>query len=105
MKHALLYLWNFWPPFFGAGIKIDHISKDMLYARIRLKRRPWTSNFVGTQFGGSIFAMTDAFYVVMLITHLGRDYIVWDKSATIRYKKPGTSELNVEFKLTRDDIA
>src|SRR5207248_567645 len=89
MKRVLLYLWNFWPPFWGAGIKIDVISPDYKYVRTRLKRRPWTKNIVSTQFGGSIYAMTDPIYMVMLLMLLGRDYIVWDKAANIRFRKPG----------------
>lgn len=105
MKRLLLLLWNFWPPFWGAGIAIDRISADMKYVRIRLKRRPWTRNIVGTQFGGSIYAMTDPIYMVMLMTHLGRDYIVWDKAASIRFRKPGRSDLFAEFAIDDADIA
>ncbi len=80
------------------------ISKDYKYARTRLKKRPWTKNIVGTQFGGSIYAMTDPIYMVMLMMTLGRDYIVWDKAANIRFRKPGRSDLIAEFTLTDDDI-
>jgi len=62
---------------------------------------------VGTQFGGSLFAMTDAFYMLMLMANLGRDYIVWDKAATIRYRKPGRGTVRAEFRLSDaqlDDI-
>ena len=104
MKRLLLYVWNFWPPFWGAGIKIDTISKDYKYARTLLKRRPWTRNIVGTQFGGSIYAMVDPIYMVMLMMVLGRDYIVWDKAATIRFRKPGRTNLTAEFTLNDDEI-
>ena len=105
MKHWLLYLWNFWPPFWGAGIKIDFIAQDFKSARVRLKRRPWTKNMVGTQFGGSIYAMTDPIYMVLFLMVLGRGYIVWDKAATIRFRKPGRSELTAEFNITDEDLA
>jgi hypothetical protein len=104
MKRWILYLWNFWPPYFGAGIWIDCISKDFKYGRTRLKRRPWTKNIVGTQFGGSIYAMVDPIYMVMLLMLLGRDYIVWDKAATIRFRKPGRTTLIAEFTLTDEDV-
>ncbi len=105
MKRILLYLWNFWPPYWGAGIKIDKISKDYKYASTRLKRRLWTRNIVGTQFGGSIYAMVDPIYMVMLLMLLGRNYIVWDKAANIRFRKPGRTDLTAEFTLTDDDVA
>lgn len=104
MKRLLLYLWNFWPPYWGAGIKIETINKDFKYACTRLKWRPWTKNIVGTQFGGSIYAMVDPIYMVMLMMLLGRNYIVWDKAANIRFRKPGRSELIAEFSITDDDI-
>lgn len=104
MKRYLYYLWNLWPPFWGAGIAIDHITPDFMKVRVKLKRRPWNRNIVGTQFGGSIYAMTDPFYMTMLLVHLGRDYIVWDKAAHIRFRKPGKSTLFAEFELTERDL-
>jgi len=104
IKQHLLKFWNFWPPFFGAGIKVKSVDSQWRQMVIELKLRPWTSNYVGTQFGGSMFAMTDAFYMVMLLRNLGREYIVWDKSATIRYLKPGRTHLRAIFHLSEDDI-
>ena len=99
IKKYLLRIWNFWPPFFGAGIKIKSQSADWRRVVVELKLRPWTANYVGTQFGGSMFAMTDAFYMVMLLHNLGSDYVVWDKSANIRFLKPGRTHLTAEFEL------
>lgn len=105
MNPLLFRLWNFWPPFFGAGIKIDSVSKDLLSVRTRLKKRFWNRNLVGTAYGGSIYSMVDPFYMAMLLYHLKRDYIVWDKSSNIRFRKPGTKDLIAEFTLTLNDIA
>lgn len=104
MKRFLFFLWNFWPPFLGAGISIKIISKDFHYVRAQLKRWPWTKNVVGTHFGGSIYAMTDPFYMALLIYNLGPNYIVWDKAATIRFKKPGITDLFAEFELNKEDL-
>jgi Domain of unknown function (DUF4442) len=98
---------NLWPPFLGAGIRVTHVSPDMKSLDVEMKLRWWNANYVGTHFGGSLFAMTDAFYMVMLMAILGRDYIVWDKAATIRYRKPGKGTVRAEFRLTDaqlDDI-
>lgn len=105
MKKYLFYLWNFWPPFFGAGIKVESITADMMNARMLLKKRFWNRNIVGTQYGGSIYSMTDPIYMAMLLHHLNRDYIVWDKSASVRFKKPGKTDLIADFKLTHEDLA
>src|ERR1700751_5448319 len=91
---------NLWPPFLGMGIRVKHVAPDMKSIDVEMKLRWWNANYVGTQFGGSLFAMTDAFYMLMLMANLGRDYIVWDKAASIRYRKPGRGTVRAEFRLT-----
>lgn len=91
---------NLWPPFLGAGIQVKQIAPDMKAIDVEMKLRWWNANYVGTHFGGSLFAMTDAFYMLMLMANLGSDYIVWDKAATIRYKKPGRGTMCAEFRLS-----
>lgn len=98
---------NFWPPFLGMGIHVVHIASDMKAVDVEMKLHWWNANYVGTHFGGSLFAMTDPFYMLMLLANLGHDYIVWDKAATIRYRKPGKGIVRAEFRLTDarlDDI-
>jgi hypothetical protein len=98
---------NLWPPFLGAGIRVKHIAPDMKSVDVEMKLRWWNANYVGTHFGGSLFAITDAFYMLMLMANLGREYIVWDKAASIRYRKPGRGKVRAEFRLTDaqlDDI-
>src|SRR6202140_5908511 len=99
-SHALRRWVNLWPPFLGAGIRIKYVAPDMKSIDVEMKLRFWNANYVGTHFGGSLFAMTDAFYMLMLMHHLGRDYVVWDKAATIRYKRPGRGPVRAEFRLT-----
>jgi len=98
---------NLWPPFLGAGIRVTHIASDVRSVDVQMKLRWWNANYVGTHFGGSLFAMTDAFYMLMLMANLGREYIVWDKAASIRYRKPGRGTVRAEFRLSEaqlDDI-
>ena len=105
--HALQRAINFWPPFLGAGIRVKHIAHDMKAVDVEMKLRWWNANYVGTHFGGSLFAMTDAFYMLMLMANLGSDYIVWDKAAAIRYRKSGKSTVRAEFRIADvelDDI-
>lgn len=99
-SHALRRAVNFWPPFIGAGIRVRHITPDMKSIDVEMKLRFWNANYVGTHFGGSLFAMTDPFYMLMLMANLGREYIVWDKAASIRYRKPGKGTVRAEFRLT-----
>ena len=91
---------NLWPPFLGAGIRVQHIAPDMKAVNVEMKLSFWNANYVGTHFGGSLFAMADPFYMLMLMANLGRDYIVWDKAASIRYRKPGEGTVRAEFRLT-----
>jgi hypothetical protein len=103
-SHALRRWINFWPPFLGMGIRIQRIAPDMKAVDVEMKLHFWNANYVGTHFGGSLFAMTDPFYMLMLMAKLGRDYIVWDKAATIRYRKPGKGTVRAEFRLSDSQI-
>ena len=95
---------NIWPPFLFSGISILEISKDFRHAKVRLKKKALTSNYVGTLFGGSLFAMTDPFYMVMILKNLGSDYIVWDKRSEIEYVSPGKATVFAEFNLLDADL-
>ena len=91
---------SFYGPFLGAGVKLEDMSKDYRYARVSMGLTFYNKNYMGTQFGGSLYSMTDPWYMLMLIKNLGPGYIVWDKGATIRFKKPGRGKVTAEFRLT-----
>ncbi len=95
---------NFWPPFLGAGIRVVHIAPDVKAVDVEMRLRWWNANYVGTHFGGSLFAMTDAFYMLMVMANLGGDYIVWDKAASIRYRRPGRGKVRAEFRLANAQL-
>ena len=95
---------NLWPPFLFSGISVREISKDFRQTKVRLKKKVLTSNYVGTLFGGSLFAMTDPFYMVMIMKNLGKDYIVWDKRSEIEYVSPGKSTVYAEFHLSDEEL-
>ncbi len=96
---------NFWPPFLFSGITVLEVSKDFRHAKVRLKKKMLTSNYVGTLFGGSLFAMTDPFFMMMVLKNLGKDYIVWDKRSEIEYVSPGKTTVYAEFSLADADLA
>tara|TARA_R110002167_G_scaffold6326_5_gene29352 strand:- start:285 stop:743 length:459 start_codon:yes stop_codon:yes gene_type:complete len=93
-------LLNIWPPFLFTGIRIVDISEDFRKAKVRLKLSVFNKNAVGVHFGGSLYAMTDPFCMLMVMSRLGKDYIVWDKSADIDYIKPGKGTVTAEFLIT-----
>lgn len=91
---------NLYGPFVGAGVRLEKMSKDYRHARVSMKLTFYNKNYMGTQFGGSLYSMVDPWYMLMLIKNLGKDYIVWDKAATINFKKPGKGKVSAEFHLT-----
>lgn len=93
---------NLYPPYLGAGIRVKFISADFRQIRVGMKLRWYNRNYVKTHFGGSLYAMTDPFFMLMLIRILGRDYIVWDQAATITFRKPGKGTVSVLFEITDD---
>jgi acyl-coenzyme A thioesterase PaaI-like protein len=95
---------NLWPPFLFSGISVREISKDFRHTKVRLKKKMLTSNYVGTLFGGSLFAMTDPFFMVMIMKNLGKGYIVWDKRSEIEYVSPGKSTVYAEFFLSDQEL-
>ncbi|ELP5730013.1 DUF4442 domain-containing protein [Vibrio vulnificus] len=92
---------NIWPPFWGAGIRILRISDDFRTVEMRLKLRWWNKNANRTQYGGSIFSLTDPVYSLMLMGILGEEYYVWDKEASINFIQPGKTDLYAKFEVTQ----
>jgi acyl-coenzyme A thioesterase PaaI-like protein len=95
---------NLFPAVFSTGATITYISSDYREVRLRLPLTWRTRNYVGTIFGGSMYAAVDPIYMVMLYRVLGHGYVIWDKAASIRFKKPGRSTLFAQFKLEDAEI-
>ena len=90
---------NLWPPFLFAGIRVLELGADWRHARVVLRKRWYNRNYVGTQYGGSLFSMTDPFWMVLVMHGLGPDYIVWDKAAEIEFVAPGREDVFAEFRV------
>jgi len=90
---------NLWPPFLFSGIRVEQISADWRYARVRLKLRWYNRNYVKTQFGGALFAMVDPFWMILTLEALRHEYIVWDKSGEIEFVAPGRADVIAEIRL------
>lgn len=95
---------NWFPAYRGTGAWVTAIASDWREVRIKLPRNIQTYNYVGTIFGGSMYAAVDPFYMIMLIRNLGKEYVVWDKAATIRFRKPGRSTLYARFTLDEAEL-
>lgn len=96
---------NWYPPFIGAGICLRGIEDGFTRVIVEMKLRWWNKNIFGTQFGGALYMMCDPFFVAILMHHLGRDYIVWDKAASIQFLKPGRSDVRAVFHIPPEEIA
>ena len=98
MKTKLLrWGFNLFPAYCSTGARITYVADDFREVRIRLPLSWQTRNYVGTIFGGSMYAAVDPVYMLMLIMNLGKDYVVWDKSACINFKRPGRTALFARF--------
>ena len=90
---------NLWPPMLFSGIRVEHLGDDWRSARVRLKLRWYNRNYVGTQFGGSLFSMVDPWWMILVMECLGRDYVVWDQAGEISFVAPGREDVFAEFKV------
>lgn len=104
IKRRLLRWINWWPPFLGMGVKVRRIAEDFRAVDVEMVQRWWNTNYVGVHFGGSLLAMTDPFYMLMLMENLGDGYVVWDKAGSIRFRRPAKGTVRAEFRLTGEQI-
>ena len=98
-KRRMLRLLNLWPPLLGAGIRVVRMDPALREIDVEMRMRKWNRNYVGAHFGGSLFAMTDPFYMLMVMENLGKGFVVWDKAASIRYRRPGKGTVRARFRL------
>lgn len=100
-RKARLLRWalNLYPPYLGAGVRVRQISADFRRVRVKMGLGWYNRNYVGTQFGGSLYSMTDPFFMLMLMENLGGDYVVWDKAAHIDFIAPGRGPVYADFGL------
>lgn len=98
----LVTLIRLWPPYLGAGIRVRH-PDDHTFV-VRMKLHWWNRNYFGTQFGGSLYAMCDPFFALILARQLGKGYVVWDKAAAIRFVRPGRGTVTATFHLPPGEV-
>lgn len=104
LTRLLRRLYNLWPCYWGTGVRLKYIAKDFREIRLEVPLNWRTRNYVGTVFGGSIYGAVDPIYMLMLIKNLGPGYEIWDKAASIRFRKPGRSTLYARFTLDEQEI-
>jgi acyl-coenzyme A thioesterase PaaI-like protein len=95
---------NWYPPYIGAGIKLKKVNQDKTRMEVELRKTWFNKNLFGTHFGGSLYAMCDPFYVFIVHNYLGKGYVVWDKSAEIKFIKPGTGKVKAIFEISQEKL-
>jgi acyl-coenzyme A thioesterase PaaI-like protein len=91
---------NLFPAYRGTGARVTYIRHDWSEVRIAVPLSWRTRNYVGTIFGGSLYGAIDPIYMLMLMRSLGPEYVVWDKAATIRFRRPGRTRLTATFRIS-----
>lgn len=95
---------NLFPAYRGTGARITYLAPDWSEVRVRLPLSWRTRNYVGTIFGGSMYGAVDPVYMLMLIKTLGPGYVVWDREASIQFRRPGRTTLYARFLLTEEEV-
>lgn len=98
-------LWiNSYIPYFGARIQTTQLDLDAGIVQVEMPLTALNKNAVGTQFGGSLYAMIDPFYMLLLLHKLGTDHVVWDKAANIDFISPGRSRVTAHIELPNAEV-
>ncbi len=100
LKHGL----NWSPMYRRSTGKIIYMSKDSSHSLSRIKISWKNRNYMNSIYGGSIFSAVDPIPMMQLIQLLGKEYVVWDKSAEVFFKRPAREDLYFEIIFTIEEI-
>ncbi len=104
-KHTLFkYGFNLSPMYRRSTARVTHVSEDLLQVTVKLPITYKNRNYVNSIFGGSMFSAVDPIPMVQLINLLNKNYVVWDKSAEIFFKRPAKEHLYAEFSYTPQEL-
>ncbi|MDO6813189.1 PaaI family thioesterase [Tenacibaculum soleae] len=98
------YGFNVSPMYRRSTGKIIEVSEDLFNVKVKIPISYKNKNYVGSVFGGSLFSATDPIFMIQLMNILGNDYVVWDKSANIKFKRPARETSYVDFVFTVNEI-
>ena len=95
---------NLFPAYRGTGARVSSVAPDWSEVRVTIPLSWRTRNYVGTIYGGSMYGAVDPIFMMMLMRQLGDGYVVWDKAAAIRFRRPGAGALTAIFRIEREEI-
>lgn len=95
---------NLYPPLWGTGIWVEHVAPDFRQVVVSMAKRFYNHNAFGDHFGGSLAAMTDPFFTLMLMRILGSDYRVIDSETRIRFLARARGKVWARFSIGEDAL-
>jgi len=98
------YGFNWSPMYRRTTARVIDVSKNLHYVKIRIPINWKNRNYAGSIFGGSMLSATDPIYMIQLIQILGDNFVVWDKTASIKYKRPAKETIYGEFIFSDGEI-
>jgi len=103
-SRLLRFVFNHFPAYRRSTGRVSFISSDWLEIHVRIKRNYKNRNYNGSVFGGSIYASIDPIYMLQLIQIFGKDYVVWDKEAVVKFKRPIKKKAVAKFEITNETL-
>ena len=97
-------LFNISPMYRRTNARLIEVSSDVHRVKIKISLNYKNRNYMGTMFGGSMLSATDPIYMIQLLQILGDDYVVWDKSTNILFKKPANQNSYAIFEFSEQEI-
>lgn len=103
-KTSVFRLISLWPPFLVSGIRVQKYNEISRELQVGMSLRFWNWNHEKSHFGGSLYAMTDPFYALLISESLSFKVEVWVKSASIRFLRPGRGRVQSHFHLSDEKL-
>lgn len=104
-KHQLFkHGFNVSPMYRRTTGRIVSVSEDLGVVELSIPLSWRNRNYVGTMFGGSMLSATDPILMVQLINLLGDEFVVWDKSVQLRFRRPARTEVKATFSFSEDEL-
>jgi len=106
-RRILRFVLNIFPPLFFNRIVLKKVSADYSYMKVKIRRSILNINFHKSIFGGTIFSAFDPYFPTMyynIFHQKDRKLEIWMKSANIKYKRPATTHLSLEFRISKEEI-
>ena len=99
------YGFNWSPMYRRSTGRVQYAAEDLMEVRIKIPLTYRNRNYVNSIFGGSMFSAVDPIPMVQLMNILGDEYVVWDKSAEISFKRPAKQHLYATFTYSEEELA